>query len=51
MEVETVVATRFRIRGVGEAEQADVQVGDQVVALVLQSEGRLEARWVAVISE
>jgi hypothetical protein len=27
------------------------EVGDQVVALVLQSEGRLEARWVAVISE
>lgn len=51
MEVEIVAATRVRIRGVGKAELADVQVGDQVVALILQSGGRLEARWAAVISE
>jgi len=51
LEVETVAATRVRIRGVGKAELADVQVGDQVVALILQSGGRLEARWAAVISE
>lgn len=51
MEVEIVAATRVRVRGGEEVDLVGIEVGDQVVALILQSEGRLEARWVAVISE